>query len=94
MSSLVRRIKVWNRKQTVCWKTLKTFAILVETLDENSFNELEDFGEISTIALPDDNFAIGNDEVEGDDAKKLSEAELSCEEELKEKIDDDEIKLE
>lgn len=83
-------------------KKFKTFAILVETLDEDSFNELEDFGEISTIALPDDDFAMSNDEIERNDVKNLSEAELSCEEESsflipldsREKRDDDEMKLE
>lgn len=45
--------------------------------DNDSFNELEDFGEISTIVLPDDGFVI-TDVIEAEVEGKLSEIELSC----------------
>lgn len=60
---------------------------ILEAIDEHSYNELEDFGEISTIALPDDNFAMSNDEVETEEQEKFSEAE--CDDKVKEtKVDE------
>lgn len=54
------------------------FFVVLEC-DNDSFNEneLEDFGEISTIALPDDGFII-SDVIEAEAEGKLSEIELSC----------------
>jgi hypothetical protein len=75
---------------------VKNYAIFdefsVETLDcDDSFNELEDFGEISTIALPDDNnFVINNDEMVQDDGKE----DLELTGDSSSKKDDDEMKLE
>lgn len=77
---------------------LTSIFILVEALDcdDHSFNELEDFGEISTMTLPDDNnFVISNDacdEIEQIE-EKIVELDVSGDESMLKK-DDDDIKLE
>lgn len=89
---LIPRIKVCEDHDDDYVKVCKIFIFLVDSLEcDDHFNELEDFGEISTIALPDDNnFVINNgDEVD----EKLIEMELSCDD-SKSKKDDGDIKLE
>lgn len=58
----------------------------VEALDcDDSFNELEDFGEISTIVLVDDNNFVINSvgAVQEEDVKEVLEESKKDEEELK-----------
>lgn len=74
-----------------CKKTWRQFnQFLGEAIEcDDSFTELEDFGEISTIALPDDtNFVISNEE-QTQENQKLEVDEDSCS-----KKDEDEMKLE
>lgn len=59
--------------------------------DDHSFDELEDFGEISTIALPDEsNFVVSGDVIEPEEDNDIKEQ--SCDE-TKAKKDDDEVLL-
>lgn len=75
---------------------MTTFLLLAESLecDDHAFDELEDFADISTIALPDDNnFVITSDGVmEADDDDK-TELDQSCDD-SKSRKDDDEVALE
>lgn len=66
------------------------FVIIDEPLDCNdSFNELEDLGEIATIELPDDSsFVISNDDIGKGDGKE------EVKEELETNIEEEETKLE
>lgn len=74
-------------------KCCTTVSILVDNLDDDdSFNELEDFAEISTIALPDDGNFVINDDVMVPQEEKVAEVELS--DDAKPKKEDDDVKIE
>ena len=64
----------------------------VPECDDHHFDELDDFGEISTIALPDENnFVINNDALEPEENN--STREQSSDETMTKK-DEDEVSLE
>lgn len=59
------------------------------TIEEYSLNEPEDFEEITTNAIPEDNCTSANDDIDEDEEQKNSEAE-----DLTEKKDFTEMALE